>query len=406
MPQHQAPDSHPPIQKTTAARLLANSLSETTRETTALTSQAHNEVGLLLAALITTETYVSSLDTDCAHLAVLNISLQSCHEALLELQTLQSQPDMVGAQSQVSEIRARLSLGTSALNEVNNDIDDVSCRRDIERAVSCLVDDIAAGRQDVSLVTNALTDCSTPEKDGAWTRLQKALAAAGIPPQLSSENHSLIMSILQKFYKVDAPSTAEKQLASTDRISEPMESTPVQSNSREKFDDENWLADEPTGLPFLPLPPKGLSYSDGRGSYMEQSQPYPEKQVLLEENFPIPVPTEIEDPTDTPIPLMMEIQDSTDSQKEVLPTQPSENLPIPVFTPPSPSPIPRKPDLTRFRVLPNPKRPNRLCRLLWTLTHSKQPFITSIITNNYTLVQSHLQTGANPNIQNTSSQTP
>ncbi|KAJ5121296.1 uncharacterized protein N7515_009257 [Penicillium bovifimosum] len=428
--------------QTTAARLLADTLYELTRGTT-LTNQAHNELGSLLAALTATETYLSSLDAGCVHLAVLNKRVRSCHGVLLELQTLQSQPDMVGAQSQVSEIRARLSSVTSALDEVNANLM-ISCQREIERAVSCLADDIVAGKQEISLVTDVL-NCSTSEKEEAWTRLQKALAAAGIAPQLSSENHSLIMSTLQKFNEVDALSIAEEQTAPTDRVSA-MEPTPVQSKPRENLDDEDWLADEPIGLPFLPLPPKGLSFSDRPRSYQElppksvsssirprsypeQVQPYPEKEALLEGNLPIPIPTEIKDSTDTkesfPIPLMIEIQDSTDTQKQALPTQPSENFPIPVLTEqqeeyrdanlpipislppsPSPSPIPPKPDLTPFKVPPTPKQPHRLTRLLWDLTNSKEPFITSIITGNHPQVQSHLLKGASPNTQNTTSQTP
>jgi ankyrin repeat protein len=312
--------------------------------------------------------------------------------------------------------------------------------------VNCLVDDIVAGKQEISLVADVLMDCSTSEKEEAWARLQNALAATGIAPQLSSENLGLIMSTLQNFNEGDALSIAEEQTAPTDRISASMEPTPVQLNPRESLDDKDWLADEPTGLPFLPLPPKGLSYSDRPRSYPEQAQPYPEKEAILEEDFSIPVLTETEDSTNTkenfPIPTLMEIQDITDTQKEALPTQPSENFPIPVLTetqpsenfpipvltehpsqssleeyrdanlpipttiPPSPSPSPPKPDLTPFKVPTNPKKPHRITRLLWELTNSKESFITSIIAGNHTSVQSHLLKGASPNIQNTTSQTP
>lgn len=85
----------------------------------ALTNQAQNELGLLLAVLSATETYTSSLGVECVHIAVLKKRLHSCHVVLLELQKLLLQPDALGVQSLVSDIRARLSSVTFGLTEVN-----------------------------------------------------------------------------------------------------------------------------------------------------------------------------------------------------------------------------------------------------------------------------------------------
>lgn len=114
-----ATGSQPPCHQTTAIRLLVDSLYESTRGSTALANQAQNELGLLLAVLSATETYTSSLGPECVHLAVLKKRLHSCHVVLLELQKLLLHPDALGAQSLVSDIRARLSSVIFGLTEVN-----------------------------------------------------------------------------------------------------------------------------------------------------------------------------------------------------------------------------------------------------------------------------------------------
>lgn len=108
-----------PCHQITAIRLLTDSLYESTRGSMALTNQAQNELGLLLAVLSATETYTSSLGVECVHIAVLKKRLHSCHVVLLELQKLLLQPDALGVQSLVSDIRARLSSVTFGLTEVN-----------------------------------------------------------------------------------------------------------------------------------------------------------------------------------------------------------------------------------------------------------------------------------------------
>lgn len=108
-----------PWHQTTAIRLLADSLYESTRVSMALTNQAQNELGLLLTVLSATEAYTSSLGAECVHLAVLKKRLYSCHVVLLELQKLLLHPDALGAQSLVSDIRARLSSVIFGLTEVN-----------------------------------------------------------------------------------------------------------------------------------------------------------------------------------------------------------------------------------------------------------------------------------------------
>lgn len=124
----QSAGSQSPCQ-TTAIRLLADSLYEWTRGSTGLTNQAQNELGLLLAVLSATETYTSSLGAECVHFAVLKKRLHSCHVVLLELQKLLLHPDALGAQSLVSDIRARLSSVIFGITEVNLNM--MMCVRDV-----------------------------------------------------------------------------------------------------------------------------------------------------------------------------------------------------------------------------------------------------------------------------------
>jgi hypothetical protein len=113
--------------QTTAVRLLTASLYDSIRGSTSLTNQAQNELELLLELLNATETYTSSL-SECAHFTVLKKRLQSCHVVLQELQKLVSHPDTLGAQSLISEIRARLSSVIFGLSEVNLNM--MMCVRD------------------------------------------------------------------------------------------------------------------------------------------------------------------------------------------------------------------------------------------------------------------------------------
>lgn len=115
-------ESRPPSHQITATRLLADSLYEAICGSTALTNQARNELKLLLTVLGATETHASSLSEDCAHLPVLKKGLSGCHDALSDLRKLHSHPNAIGAQSQISDIRARLSTAVFALSELNTNM--------------------------------------------------------------------------------------------------------------------------------------------------------------------------------------------------------------------------------------------------------------------------------------------
>ena len=105
-----------------AIRLLADSLYEATCGSLALTNQAQNELGLLLAVLGVSETHISALGADGTHLPVLKKRLHGCHEVLGDLQKLHLHPDALGAQSKISDIRARLSSAVFGLSELNTNM--------------------------------------------------------------------------------------------------------------------------------------------------------------------------------------------------------------------------------------------------------------------------------------------
>lgn len=117
-----ATETRAPSHQIVAVRLLADSLYEATRGSTALTNQAQNELGLLLAVLGATEIYAASLGSDCTHIPVLKKRLHSCYEVLLDLQKLNLHPDALGAQSQISDVRARFSSVVFALSELNTNM--------------------------------------------------------------------------------------------------------------------------------------------------------------------------------------------------------------------------------------------------------------------------------------------
>lgn len=255
---------------------------------------------------------------------------------------------------------------------------------------------------------------SNIEEDRAWTRLQEILAVAGIPFECSTEHHDFIISILRKYAeKNDILSKNDEKALPVETAHESTKPTPVlKLEIRESLDD-NLLADEPTGLPFLPLPPKGLSYSDRHRSNSNHRQPYEAKPAMQEENFPIPVALEMHGCTNTykevrppenlPIPVMTEAPSLFDSEMQAILRD--NNVPIPVIKPSVDKA--RKPnlDLHTFKVPIRPRKSHRMSRMLWELTNSKEAFIAAITAGKLETAESLLQKGADVNMQNHEGQT-
>jgi hypothetical protein len=251
------------------------------------------------------------------------------------------------------------------------------------------------------VVSDVLKDSSRLAEDGVWARLQGELVTTGIASYLLTLNRDFVTSTLRKIAETDGLLSGSKEnTAPVEEIAESTAPAPALELKRQRsLDDKDWLADEPTGLPFLPLPPKGFSFSDTHSSYSSQEQPYPEKETVREENLPIPVVLDMHDCTDTqkqalavedfPIPVLTEEK----------PQENDTNPPIPVTAPTEHKP-PKPPlDIHTFKVSTNSKKPRRISRLLWEISSSKTPFIVAIKANQHQTVQTLLSKGADANAQ-------
>ncbi|CAG8196566.1 unnamed protein product [Penicillium salamii] len=428
-----ATGSRPPSHQIAAIRLLADSLYEATCGSLALTNQAQNELGLLLAVLGATETHTFSMGADCTHLPVLNKRLHSCHNVLLDLQKLHLHPDALGAQSQISDIRARLSSAVFGLSELNTNMM-ISSQKLINRAVNSIVDDFHAGEIESSIVSDVLRRGSKSEVDENWLPLRESLSNRGISTELADQNRDSIISNLRVKVEKDAllrdtdqkpvpvkqnpesiapaapaaPIPAPIPAPSAPATPEPGPDKPSDKPaSLDDQDNDSLLADEPSGLPFLPLPPIGFSYSS---SYSNQVRsPLTEPQTSPIDDFPIPVAVE-NMPSDTskypiqkevlpfedlPIPVAKEVHISDRNNQDL------NSIPIPVIV------TSTKPNLdpTSLKVAIRTKKTNRLSRLRWSITSSKETFITHIKQGQNEDVQLLLSKGADVNAQNDLGQT-
>lgn len=102
-------------------RPLVDSLYDSTRQSTALINQTHNELGLLLAVLSATEARCSLLYEGRSPPA-LERKLENCHAILSDIEKLHNKPAEIGLQAHVTEIRARISSLVFELNVMNADM--------------------------------------------------------------------------------------------------------------------------------------------------------------------------------------------------------------------------------------------------------------------------------------------
>ncbi|KAJ6057677.1 hypothetical protein N7460_000951 [Penicillium canescens] len=405
MPQTQSwPQSH----QITALRLLAGSLYEATRGTTALTNQVQNELALLLTVLDATETYSSSFGKDCPHFSVLTKRLQSCHVLLVDLQKLQLHPDALGAQSQISEIRASLSSLIFGLSEINTNLM-VSLQKNVEKALRSLIDNVGTEKQELLVVSDALiSKTSEAETDQAWAQLQQDLDAVGISPELSTQNHDFIISALQDMMGSERQISIKAAAAPGD-IPGP-NSKALPSDDKTSLDDsDDWLPNEPKGLPSLPLSPRETCLS--RNDPVRLHHRHSKTPAVIEENLPIPVAFEIQDSTiirnqslpreDFPIPVWTEsttesVISSTDHSSQ---TNPS----IRIAHETNPTTLDQT--VLALKVTRN-KKTNIMSRMLFQMTNSKQKLITPIQKGDLQTVTTLLAKGADANATNNEGQTP
>lgn len=97
---------------------LADSLYNSTRQSTSHVNQATSELDLLLKVLASTRTH-AVLCTDTPLMTDLPEILERCRGVLLDLQTVSSCPGGTGSRYQISEIRSRLGSMTFELSMMN-----------------------------------------------------------------------------------------------------------------------------------------------------------------------------------------------------------------------------------------------------------------------------------------------
>ncbi|KAJ5757745.1 uncharacterized protein N7511_006439 [Penicillium nucicola] len=391
----------------TAIRLLAESLNEATRTTTALPNQAHNELTLLLTVLNATETYSSLFEADCPHSPVLAKRLQSCHGVLVDLQKLQLRPDVFGAQSQINEIRGSLSSLIFAMSDINTNmmmfVTPTTSQKSINEALKSIDLDSSAA----SDILN--DDIAKAEADQAWAQLQHWLDIAGVSPKLSTQNREYIISALREMIKSERRTSIDTAAASED-ISTPSHETLPSSHRTSLSDTIDSPKTELNGPRNIPLLPRDTKPPRRKPVYSHGSPITP----VVEENLPIPVLFQIQDSAgirgqpppreDLPIPTWTEsatksMVSSTEHTSQTNTSTPS------ISTIPETNPTTLDPTLPTLKVIQN-KKTNRMSRLIFQMTNSKEKLITPIQKGDLQTVTALLTKGANTNATNSSGHTP
>lgn len=157
------------------------------------------------------------------------------------------------------------------------------------------IEDIKSGKREAKVVSSALDDISSnSDQEHAWGKLQQELQDAGIAPELSSQDRDIIMSTFRRAADQD---DHLKRIMSAPEVCEPIDRLRTSTDSLAEAQETRATRQE-----------------NGRSD----KEVVPEK----EENFPIPVASEL--------------QDIDDSSKHALATitSPLDDFPIPVWTEP------------------------------------------------------------------------
>lgn len=264
--------------------------------------------------------------------------------------------------------------------------------------MSSLVDEIRGGGLESSIVSNVLKKESDPEADKAWLLLQHKLVDVGVASQLADQHRDSIVSTLQKMVEKDGLlRDIEEQHAPAEKTPEPT-APAAESQNRDSLYDGQVLADEPMEIPFLPLPPIGLSqnrsYSNHNRLSIPSEQASPVTTHPLPNSIPHSPPQEHFQPlVEIPIPAATKALEANQNLET--------NLPIPVIVTST-----EDNDIAMLKVATRTKKSNRISRLRWQITSSKEAFITQIKEGQLQNVQFLLAKGADVNVQNDRGQTP
>lgn len=242
------------------------------------------------------------------------------------------------------------------------------------------------------------------EADDAWLLLQHELVNVGISSELADQNRDSIISTLRNMVKeIGLSPGTEEQFVPVEKAAE--STVPAAENDRRLSVDENdLLSDEISGLPFLPLPPIGFSHSN---SYSNQDL-VNSQGLLPDEQFPIPVTTD-QVPTDAlkqPLQPLIDLPMSVTEEDLASDKQtPGTSHSIPVIVTSTKPKLEIELDPCSLKVATRTKKSNRLSRLRWQITSSKEMFIMHIKQGQLEHVQLLLTKGADVNAQNDQHQT-
>ncbi|KAJ5746734.1 hypothetical protein N7520_011916 [Penicillium odoratum] len=365
----QAPCEPPPQLATICP--LADSLYNSTHQSTSLVNQATGELDLLLTVLSSTRAYVISTDSPTELPGI----VKRCQEALLDLQAVSLHPGGVGSQHQITEIRSRLGSVIFELSMMNANMA-ISLQNNVNKAMRSFINDIHAGKRDAFIVSNVLNiGPSGPEKDEAWQKLQHELNDVGIGPELSSQDHEFIISVLDKAVKDENLLRKQTQIETPNQL--------LASSPEYDMTDTHKIA-LPRGLSDLPM------------SLVTEMQGDFDKQVISED-FP------------EPILKMSATYSPGDTDKEVF----CENFPIPLEAEPGSSATLSETysDASSSRgssSYPNivrSKKPSIMRKMKFKFTTSKDDFIRLVQQGGLYSIQSALDKGADVNTMDSHGQT-
>ncbi|KAJ5224225.1 uncharacterized protein N7469_007728 [Penicillium citrinum] len=390
-------------QQLASIRPLADSLYESTCQSSALISQAHDELNLLLTVLAATEMRSSLLYVD-HYPPALEQKLESCHEILLNIESLQKRSGEIGLHTPIMEIRGRISSLIFELNLMNADMM-IFAQNKVNRSLNDFIQDVREGKRAHSVITDILDDTSaTPEKSEAWENLQCELDRVGLPPHLSLRDRVFIISTLrheveEKDLLKDVkprPSPAEIRPLPMITVSPSLE-----------------VVEKPAVIDIRPpLPPRPKD--SGLAALAE-------KEVIVTKSLPILASTELQGVSDTekqalpidnyPIPVAVEafFNAADDSDKQVMPLH---GCPIPMSTnfPYSPDSLSNRETLKWEQkhyplIFARTKKPSIMNKMKYRLVNSKESFISSIQMNNIESVKNALDQGASADTMNQNGQT-
>lgn len=259
-----------------------------------------------------------------------------------------------------------------------------------------LLDNIGSGSHEPSVVSDILSnDQSKVEADQAWAQLQQDLDAAGVSPEMSTQNHDFILLTLRNMVE-NGNTISKKPLAVLKDVPDPAFEAQHSDRKTSLNDTDDWLANGSKDLPFLPPTPRNDSLLNDPSAQLYHG--HSKKPSAAEETLPISV--------------AFDIQDSAITRSQPLP---HEDFPILVSTelPPekgisqhSNQIIPTAPiALDTLKVTRN-KKTNRMSRVIFQMTNSKQKLITPVQHGDLEAVKTLLEKGADANAINNEGHTP